>query len=140
MTILTRLFTDSKSARASSSTATSSYCRHTATAPRARSSALLSVRVARKRLARRSAIGLALLCELVVLNEQTRLPISSLRYGVVKFIARTDVHMLAACSLGTLTTLLLDVDGWDRQAQRSSSAAQGGLLSWWILGKEGWTF
>jgi hypothetical protein len=81
--------------------------------------------VARKRLARRSAIGLALLCELVVLNEQTRLPISSLRYGVVKFIARTDVHMLAACSLGTLTTLLLDVDGWDRQAQRSSSAAAG---------------
>ena len=57
--------TDSKSARASSSTATSSCCKLTATAPRARSSALSSALAAKKRLARRSATGLATLCESV---------------------------------------------------------------------------
>jgi hypothetical protein len=60
--------TDSKSARASSSTVISSSCKHTATAPRAKSFARLLALAEKKRRARRSAIGLALSSERTTLH------------------------------------------------------------------------
>jgi hypothetical protein len=60
--------TDSKSARASSSTVISSSCKHTATVPRAKSFARLLALAEKKRRARRSAIGLALSSERTTLH------------------------------------------------------------------------
>jgi hypothetical protein len=60
--------TDSKSARASSSTVISSSCKHTATAPRVKSFARLLALAEKKRRARRSAIGLALSSERTTLH------------------------------------------------------------------------